>query len=289
MQLSFTKLLALATALTGSTVYANTPLSNEYVDESLARDNGIDIAMASRPMWHFGRRAGKEPCYPSEALINGQQHGTSPPKWPNSRGECASPGVPAGHPDMSNPFPNYFTVDRCGEDELRVVYSVYYSHDGHSTSVAMPWTGHMHDWERVIVVWRRENNEWTRKSLLLSYHSGYEEIAWDKVQNTFNYDDTTKQGAKNLDGAKIYVGASKHANFDSRNTGWNDPGSQGCKREFRSRDWYYMADSEHMVAAGAGTEAGNAIESQNWGSADGFPSATQRDVCNKKNGGYITC
>lgn len=29
-----------------------------------------------------------------------------------------------------------------------------------------------HDWERIIVVWRRDSGFWTRKQLLLSTHDG---------------------------------------------------------------------------------------------------------------------
>lgn len=30
----------------------------------------------------------------------------------------------------------------------------------------------VHDWERIIVIWRRENNQWFRKELLKSFHTG---------------------------------------------------------------------------------------------------------------------
>lgn len=67
-------------------------------------------------MWHFGRSGGNKPCYPSAALINGQQHGTNPDYWPKAGTACADPG-PGG---KGNPFPTYYTVNFCGADQLRV-------------------------------------------------------------------------------------------------------------------------------------------------------------------------
>lgn len=284
MKFSFTNILALALALTGG-ASANTPISNADVERSLNENGGFDIAMAARPIWHFGQSRGNRPCYPSEALINGEQHGTKPARFPNAGGDCRAPGVPAGHSDMSDPFPTYFTVDRCGENEIRAVYSIYYEHDGFDTgSLKLPWTGHMHDWERIIVVWKRDGDNWIRDRLLKGFHGTSINTPWDSVQNTFDYSDTTEQGARGKDGAKIYAGWAKHANYDTRNTGFNDPLSQGCQNEFRSRDWYYMPDAEHLIAAGAGTEIGDAIDSKDWGSADGYPTNVQRNVCEREQG-----
>lgn len=68
-------------------------------------------------MWHFGRSGGNNPCYPSSALINGQQHGTNPDVFPRAGTGCANPGTFGG---KGNPFPTYYTVNFCGGDELRV-------------------------------------------------------------------------------------------------------------------------------------------------------------------------
>lgn len=69
-------------------------------------------------MWNFGLPSGNKPCYPSAALVNGQQHGTNPDMWPNAGTGCADPGPPDG--GNGNPFPTYFSVNFCGADELRV-------------------------------------------------------------------------------------------------------------------------------------------------------------------------
>ncbi|KAI5785845.1 hypothetical protein EDC01DRAFT_190119 [Geopyxis carbonaria] len=269
--------------LPAALVHANTPMSDSAMQAALNNNNGFDIAFASRPIWHFGKSKGHKPCYPSPALINGAQHGTKPDRHPHAGTGCADPG-PTGR---SNPFPTYFTVTRCADDEVRVVYSLYFSHDGFSNDVIAK--GHTHDWERIIVIWKRVNGVWTRKQLLKGFHSGYMEDNWATVQNTFNYDNTGENGGRNKDGAKIYVGWGKHAMFDDRNTGWNDAPSQGCSREFRSRDWWYLPDGEHLVAAGAGTEEGERIKSFDWGKADTSPPRAQEKVCAAKKGGFTAC
>lgn len=86
-------------------------------------------------MWHFAsmrpsfveRR--RRTCYPSPALnATGHQHGTQPQGWPDAGDNCVDPGPPG----KGRPFPTYWNVKRCGEDEVRVVYSLYFQHDGFS-------------------------------------------------------------------------------------------------------------------------------------------------------------
>ena len=76
----------------------------------------------------------------------------------------------------------------------------------------------MHDWERIVVAWRRENGEWRRNSLRMTYHAGYVYLPWNEIQNAFDYSDIGEQAGKDKDAAKVYAGWSKHANFDTRNT-----------------------------------------------------------------------
>ena len=130
-------LLALLLAPLLGRVAANTPLSDAVVNASLAASDlrGYEIAMASRPMWHFASMRPMlytkdyEACYPTAALnAAGQQHGTEPNNWPDAATGCVS----AGPPGVGNPFPTYWTVTRCGDNELRVVYSLYFQHDGFS-------------------------------------------------------------------------------------------------------------------------------------------------------------
>jgi hypothetical protein len=53
---------------------------------------------------------------------------------------------------------------------------------------------------------------------------------------------------QNNDHPKVYVAWSKHAHFDDRNTGWNDPISQSTDNAFRSDDWWYYVDKSYYVS-----------------------------------------
>lgn len=249
---------------------------------------------------------GNKPCYPSAALgDDGQPHGVEPTNWPNAGEGCADPGaIWSG----SNPFPTYFTVTSCNSDELRVAYHLYFKKDGFSDVIIAK--GHMHDWERVcfnsislsisladpsipqiIVIWRRDinSNTWTRTRLLKSYHTGYMADDWASVQNTFDEGNADEQDGKNKNHPKIYVGWAKHAMFAQRNTGFNDQFSQGCGREYRSDDWFYMPQFDTLVPGGNGTPEGNRMRVFNWGSADSGPFAVEDKICGAQAGGYTAC
>ncbi|KAG0638526.1 hypothetical protein HOY80DRAFT_967119 [Tuber brumale] len=262
---------------------ANVPLDDAFVQNDMSSNAGFEIAFASRPLWHFGKSRGNKPCYPSPALINGNQHGTNPDGFPRAGTGCADPG-PGG---PGNPFPTYYTVNSCRTDELRVAYHIYFSHDGFSNGVIAK--GHMHDWERIIVIWRRESGQWYRKELLKSFHTGYMHDNWDKVQNTFDYSNPDEQAGKNKEGAKIYVGWGKHAMFAQRNTGWNDEASQGCGREFRSADWWYLPTRSDLINTAPGSSEANTLSALNWGSADSQPWVVANRVCDAKEGGFTAC
>lgn len=101
------------------------------------------------------------------------------------------------------------------------------------------------DWERVIVIWAKNGDNWAPSQLLLSQHSGYGRKSWGNIQNTFNTADAGlarggDNGRRNLDHAKVYVAWSKHAIYDDRNTGWNDVLAQLTDNAFRSQDWWYF-------------------------------------------------
>ncbi|KAF8463426.1 hypothetical protein BDZ91DRAFT_731575 [Kalaharituber pfeilii] len=280
----FSVVVAAATSF-GSTVSANTPLSDSFITTDLANNAGFEIAFASRPLWHFGKSMGNKPCYPNHCFNSaGRQHGVKPTKWPNAASGCPDPG-PDG---CGNPFPTYYTVTRCSDTELRVVYNLYFQKDGWSNVVLAK--GHMHDWERIIVLWRRDSDGmWRRKELFRSYHSGYMLEDWANVQNTFDYSNISEQGGKDKDGAKIYVAWGKHAMFSTRNSGWNDPFSQGCERAFRSADWWYLPARDDLLYAGRSSNLGKRINAANWGSATSNPVVVEQRVCSEVEGGYWTC
>lgn len=94
------------------------------------------------------------------------------------------------------------------------------------------------------MVWKRDATTglWKRNQLFLSMHSGYDESAWENVENTFDEADVEESGGKDKDLVKIYPGWAKHPNFMKRETGWRDTVSQGCQREYRSNNWKVSGD-----------------------------------------------
>ena len=111
------------------------------------------------------------------------------------------------------------------------------------------------DWERVIIIHSKDtaSNTWALSRALLSAHSGYHDLAWVDIQNTLTTDEVNAGDAINPNGVqgndhpKVYVSWSKHANFDTRNTGWNDPISQSTDNAFRSEDWWHFVDAQYYV------------------------------------------
>ena len=143
------------------------------------------------------------------------------------------------------------------------------------------------DWENVIVAWGKGGDgNWTPSKLFLSQHGKYETHAWKDIQNTFNTEDFDKKlggdnGRKNLDHPKVYVAWSKHANFHTRNTGWNDIVSQSTGNAFRSQDWWYYPLSNDYIRADLSIEIGKQINGMDWGHATGTPIKVHETLCNK--------
>ncbi|KAF8453726.1 hypothetical protein BDZ91DRAFT_786666 [Kalaharituber pfeilii] len=204
-----------------------------------------------------------EACNPSAVLdANGQFHGLSSTKWQNVGEECPDPGKFG----KGNPFPTYFTVTSYSPTEIRVVYHLYFQTDRFSDVLVA--NGHKHDWESVnripiIVTWRHNsasNGTWTRSHLLKSFHGGYMDDDWAAVQNTFDESNPNEQHGKNKDHPKIYVGWAKHVMFAQRNAAFNYRVSQGCGREFRSHNWWYMHEKADLVPGGNGTPEGGKMK-----------------------------
>jgi len=152
-------------------------------------------------------------------------------------------------------------------------------------------TEKVHDWERVVVIWKRNatSGAWTRTGLLKSMHSGYQEKNWKDVESTFTYNNTAEQRGKNKDGAKIYVGWAKHPNFDTKETDWRDSVSQGCQREYRTNDWWFLPGDSEMVWAAKESPEGKRMAGFNWGSATGGPWVAEDTICTKRDGGFTPC
>lgn len=145
------------------------------------------------------------------------------------------------------------------------------------------------DWERVIVIHSKNTNTntWAPSQALLSQHSGYERQPWAAIQNTLTTpeiqagDAKDPNGVQNNDHPKVYVAWSKHAHFDTRNTGWNDPASQSTDNAFRSQDWWYFVDPKYYVRADRSTVAGQALGAADWGDASSNPPSVHDALCSQ--------
>ncbi|KAJ9248526.1 hypothetical protein C8Q69DRAFT_480604 [Paecilomyces variotii] len=254
---------------------------------------GVDLADRYAPLWFFGQAQNQPPCYPTWAFggspnssdIYDSSHQTPAApqcEYPNVGCYCRNPGVGIGNPGPA--FPIYYTYQKCNDSDIRVVYNLFYQKDGAQFGAIA--TGHNYDWERVIIIHsKNSNNMWAPSRALLSSHSGYHDLAWGNIQNTL----TTQQiqqgdakdpnGVQNNDHPKVYVSWSKHANFDTRNTGWNDPVSQSTDNAFRSDDWWYYVDKTYYIRSDDSTQAGQALGSANWGDATSNPPSVHAGVC----------
>ncbi|KXG51453.1 Necrosis inducing protein [Penicillium griseofulvum] len=260
---------------------------------SLLEVGGLELADRYAPMWFFGQALNQPPCYPTWAYggspdtadIYDDAHktpGVPQCEYPDVGCNCRQPGVPAGNPGPQ--FPVYYTYKRCSETEVRVAYNLFYEKDGADFGAIK--TGHDYDWERVIIIHSRDgSNMWAPSRALLSAHSGYHKLAWGDIQNTLTTEEVNAgnanepNGVRNNDHPKVYVAWSKHAHFDTRNTGWNDPASQSLDNAFRSNDWWHFVEPQHYIRADDGTEAGKVIGAADWGSASSDPVSVHSGMC----------
>ncbi|KAK3329278.1 hypothetical protein B0H66DRAFT_17938 [Apodospora peruviana] len=271
-------------ALVLTTALAVTPVSDNAMN-GLLNAGGVDLAYAAAPMWFFGQSQNRPPCYPTNATTAGGQQTPSAAlcDHPNVGCNCRQPGVGITNPGP--PFPVYYTYQKCNSSEVRVAYNLFYEKDGVNPEGLL---GHRYDWERVIVIWglQQADNTWVPSHLLLSQHSGYQSLNWGDIQNTFNTADAAlprggDNGLKNRDHAKVYVAWSKHAHYNDRNTGWNDPVSQLTNNAFRSQDWWYFPARSDYLRADRSTAIGNTIASYNWGDATSYPALVHDSLCSQ--------
>ncbi|KAJ5948017.1 hypothetical protein N7466_001032 [Penicillium verhagenii] len=261
---------------------------------SLLDAGGAELANLYAPLWFFAQAENQPPCYPTWAFsgspntsdIYDDAHKTPAAaqcQYPNVGCNCRNPGVKVGNPGPA--FPVYYTFQRCNETEVRVVYNLFYEKDG--AIFGLIETGHDYDWERVVIIHSRNNNNtWAPTRALLSAHSGYNNLAWGAIQNTLTTDQVNAgdakdpNGIKDEDHPKVYVAWSKHPNFDTRNTGFIDPISQSLDDAYRSDDWWYYVEPQYYIRSDNSTEAGQALGSADWGSATSNPPLVMSTVCN---------
>ncbi|RAH85479.1 UPF0047 domain protein [Aspergillus japonicus CBS 114.51] len=230
---------------------------------NLLNHDGVELADRYAPLWFFGQALHAVPCYPTWAfggspdspdVYDDAAHPTAPApqcEYPDVGCGCRNPGVDAGNPGPA--FPIYYTVQRCNETEVRVVYNLFYEKDG-AKVLDLIDTGHDYDWERVIIVHSRDANElWAPSRALLSAHSGYHNLAWSQIHSTLTSEEIAAgdarapEGVRGNDHPKVYVSWSKHAHFDTRDTIWVDPISQSTDNAFRSADWWYYVEQQYYL------------------------------------------
>ncbi|OBT60811.1 hypothetical protein VE03_09809 [Pseudogymnoascus sp. 23342-1-I1] len=282
--------LGIAALLTGA--QAVTTFTDAQLNAYLSA-GGQDLAYAYAPVFFFSQSQKQVPTYPTWAFrgspdtpdIYDLAHQTVPApqcQYPNVGCNSRNPGVPINN--QGPRFPIYFTTKKCSDTEVRVVYNLYYQKDG--AKVLFVDTGHEHDWERVIVIHTRDASAtWKPTRALYSAHSGYNSYAWNDIQNSLTTADAEAgkgpdpNGLKGLDHPKAYVSWSKHAHFDTRNTGWNDAISQSTDNAFRGQDWWKFVEKRDFIQSDMETVAGKALDAANWGSATSDPVIVEEQVC----------
>jgi hypothetical protein len=220
-----------------------------------------DFVNAGLPQWNFAepRVGGKKrlTCWPSDAWPNGSQHtGNKPKAWPNAGSGCAAAGWR---------FPTYWTTKTCRSNDFRVGYFLYFPHDGFTGG------GHKHDWEHIVMVWRKNGNSWTRDHLKLSKHGGYNNISWKKAES---WNDDRRSAGKGRVFPRIFVGWGKHAMHNNQG-GLTDEASNNVgtsySLEFRRAD-HPVWSSDWLVDTRGGTDIANKIDGAKWGNATGTPN-----------------
>ncbi|PYI17486.1 UPF0047 domain protein [Aspergillus violaceofuscus CBS 115571] len=228
---------------------------------NLLNHDGVELADRYAPLWFFGQALHAVPCYPTWAfggspdspdVYDDAAHPTAPApqcEYPDVGCGCRNPGVDAGNPGPA--FPIYYTVQRCNETEVRVVYNLFYEKDG-AKVLDLIDTGHDYDWERVIIVHSRDANElWAPSRALLSAHSGYHNLAWSQIHSTLTSEEIAAGDARAPEGVR----------------GNDHPKVQSTDNAFRSADWWYYVEQQYYIRSDNSTEAGKALGSTDWGSA----------------------
>ncbi|CAG8797219.1 7672_t:CDS:1, partial [Racocetra fulgida] len=157
-----------------------------------------NLVLAGAPQWNMARAKDHDSCAPDHAIINnGEQH---PPAtrytWPTTdEGGC-------GDITYDN-LATYYSKKWCDDDHFRVIYTLYIPKDGFSGSILGEEFGHDHDFESIVVSWKRITGTWYRDELIMSRHKGWDHKPWDEVLS-FNSDGTEE--GEGLEFPKIFVG-----------------------------------------------------------------------------------
>lgn len=215
---------------------------------------------ASRPQWNFARAQNHDACWPADPLANGKQHAPATVKaWPIAgQGGCPAKG--------SN-FPTFYSVKRCSDTEVRVVFNIYFPKDGFVA------TGHAHDFEHVVLVWKKRNNAWSRDRLLLGRHGKHVPQAWSSAES---WDGARRSAGVGREFPRIFVGWGKHAMFNHQG-GLTSLIEQSTDEEFRSAKYPFWAD--WLVETTDNNGTAKLFDKYNWGSATSNPARMSRGLC----------
>lgn len=215
----------------------------------------------SSPQWNFARANSHDACWPTAALdaAGGQTRSAGLKNWPVAgQGGCSPRG---------SAFPQYWSVRQCSVDEIRVAFTLYFPKDGFSPSGVF---GHGHDFENIIVVWRRGGDGWTRDRLLLSRHGKHVVQPWSTAES---WDAGLTSAGLGRELPRIFVGWGKHAMFNHQG-GLKDVASQLTDNEYRHADYPARGASVEVTDALAA-----AFDRHHWGSASSTPAVVARQLC----------
>lgn len=243
----------LVSAAVAPAASANTPVPD---GSSLA-----SFARASSPQWNFARANSHDACWPGAALdgTGAQARSAALKNWPVAgQGGCAARG---------SAFPQYRSVRQCSDDEIRVAFTLYFPKDGFTPSGVF---GHAHDFEHVVVVWRRDGGSWLRDRLLLSRHGDHAVQPWSGAES---WDAGRTSAGLGRELPRIFVGWGKHAMFNHQG-GLKDVVSQLTDNEYRHADYPATGTDVEVTA-----DVAAAFDRFDWGAASSTPAVVARQLC----------
>jgi hypothetical protein len=228
----------------------------------------MDFVRASHPQWNFTNGS----CRASQALHgwNGSPGSGTPD---NGASETAWPDADSGCPTTDEDFPTYFTYKNCNPQDIRVVFSIYQRRSGFTG-------GHRHDFEHVIVHWRRYGDTWKRETLIVGAHGKLYARNWGRVES-WNADKS--DAGLGREHPRAFVGWGTHAMFNDKG-GSKDIFSTLNRNEYRTDDFREWS-SDWLVEVNDGGALAQRFDQLegHFGSADSNPGKMARTVCDRND------
>lgn len=216
------------------------------------------------PVWNIAKALNRDSCAPAHAIdddINSSTYGTQHTpadlyNYPTTgRGGC-------GDITYDN-LVTYYHKTWCDDNHFRVSYTLYFPKDGFSGKLGSLSLGHAHDFETIIVSWKKDNGLWYRDELIMSRHHYWRHQAWE---NTLSTNSDGSQEGNNLEHPVIFVGWAKHAMFNNEETRFIDLPSQYTDNEYRSRN-HQLWSSFSLKEVNDDNWYGQKFKEYNWGDA----------------------